>query len=102
MKKRILSMLLAALLMLSLSACNGVNIDINAIKDLIANRTAAPTPIPATPIPTLEPTPVPTFMPTPIPTVVPTPIPTPIPTPVPHPRPRPHPRRSLRPRRLRL
>ena len=91
MKKRILSMLLAALLMLSLSACNGVNIDINAIKELIANRTAAPTPIPATPIPTLEPTPAPTFMPTPIPTVVPTPIPTPIPTPVPTPTPTPTP-----------
>ena len=91
MKKRILSMLLAALLMLSLSACNGVNID--AIKELIASRTTIPTPAPATPIPTLEPviTPEPTPMPAPIPTIVPTPVPTPIPTPSPTPVPTPEP-----------
>ena len=96
MKKRILSMLLAVLLMLTLTACNGVNLDtiknlnIDAIRNLIGNKTA-PTPAPATPMPTLAPTLTPMPTPVPAPTLVPTPAPTPSPTPTPAPTPTPEP-----------
>lgn len=100
MKKRIISLMLAALLMLSLTACNTAdlnidaikNLNIDAIKNLIGNKTA-PTPAPETPMPTLEPTmtPIPTPVPTPAPTPVPTPSPTPTPAPTPKPTPAPTP-----------
>ena len=70
MKKRIFCVLLAAALMLTLSACN---------LPLPFGQKTAPTPAP-TPVPTFAPTPVPTPVPTPTPTPAPTP--TPVPTPI--------------------
>ena len=85
MKKRICSIVLAALLMLSLSACG-------QIKSIVGGNKPAPTPAPATPLPTLAPTlaPVPTLAPS-TPTPAPTPTPTPKPTPTPAPTPAPTP-----------
>ena len=96
MKKRILSIVLAALLMLSLTACSGI---CGQIRSIVGGRGTAPTPAPPTPLPTLAPTltpaptPVPTPTPTPAPTPTPrpTPAPTPVPTPVPTPAPTPVP-----------
>ena len=96
MKKRILSIVLAALLMLSLAACSGIG---GQIRSIVGGRGTAPTPAPPTPLPTLAPTltPAPTPMPTPTPTPAPTPTPrptpapTPVPTPVPTPAPTPVP-----------
>ena len=75
MKKRIFCVLFAALLMLSLSACNV------PLPGFLGGNKPAPTPEPL-PTPTYAPTPIPTPVPTPVPTLVPTPIPTPIPTPM--------------------
>ena len=49
MKKRILSIVLAALLMLSLTACSGIG---GQIRSIVGGRGTAPTPAPPTPLPT--------------------------------------------------
>ncbi len=82
MRKRIISIGLAALMIASFAACDILPKKADPTPEPLPSATAVPTPV-MTPVPTPVPTPTPT--PTPKPTPTPTPTPAPTPTPVPTP-----------------